>query len=459
VKSGADDFFYPRDITEEELTRLKPREFKEFHGITPAETKKIRVVKAGDGSAHLIEAKFLEPEVHSIMELDSVSIQRKQLQHQVLLVGQPKRALKGTHVLKYIQWGEREGFDKGATVEGRRKTGRLWYDVIPEKRSHVLWSKAHQYRHIAFLNSESFVSNCRMYDVYPKEQIEDQVLCAVLNSTIVAMTKTFFGRFVGREGSLDTEVVDTKMMLAPDARLASKDVAKRLHSAVSSMRKRKALPLVDVDGVGNLLSSELALKDRQDLDDAVLELLGIQSAKEREALRAELYEAMTILYREIRATEKKMQKFRALTARRGRPSPQSIADEIWDTLETKPLAKSLDDFVPAHAATDSVLLPPGKAQLVTNDMFNPNSLRIGGQYVTLGSPERAAYALQLTDDEISGTVSIPRDATICKQALADYHAHTAELDQQFRAHIATFTADEQIQERVLKELWHRARQK
>jgi hypothetical protein len=222
------------------------------------------------------------------------------------------------------------------------------------------------------------------------------------------------------------------------------------------MCKRIALPLMDVDITAKRWSGDIAQRDRQELDDAVLELLGIKDAKEREELRAELYEAMTILYREIRATEKKMQKFRSLTARHGRPSPQSIADEIWDTLETKPIAKTLDDFILTSAASDSILLPPGKAQLVTNDMFNPNSLRIGSQYVALGSAERAEYALQLAENGISGKVNIPRDAATCKKALAEYHAHVAELNQLFGENAAAFTSDEQMQERVVKELWRRA---
>jgi type I restriction-modification system DNA methylase subunit len=459
LTSGADNFFYPFDITEAEIARLtKSGEFKEYYGIRPSDTNRIRVLKAGDGSVHLVETRFIEPLIFNPMELEGIQINLEQLQRRIFLCALSKEELRKRgfkDALNYIRWGEQERFDQRPTCANRDR----WYDVRGGERGAMLWLKTQRYRFITPLNRQGFIANCRLYDVSTSTGASNETLGAILNSTIVALSRYCFGRIQGGDPVSETEVSDVKLMLVPDTRYATKTIANRFNKILKSMSARETAYLVDVDGTGNALSGELLQKDRQDLDDAVLELLGIKSAKEREALRAELYEAMTILYREIRATEKKMQKFRALTARRGRPSPQSIADEIWDTLETKPLAKSLGDFVPAHAATDSVLLPPGKAQLVTNDMFNPNSLRIGGQYVTLGSPERAAYALQLADDEISGTVSIPRDTTICKQALADYHAHTAELDQQFRAHIATFTADEQIQERVLKELWHRARQK
>jgi methylase of polypeptide subunit release factors len=93
VKSGADDFFFLRDVTEEEITKcsagLPPdspqiaKRFKEKWGIRLADTKRVRVVESGDGSRHLIEAEYLEPEVHSLMEIDSVEIDPAKLSRKI----------------------------------------------------------------------------------------------------------------------------------------------------------------------------------------------------------------------------------------------------------------------------------------------------------------------------------------------------------------------------------------
>jgi len=64
--------------------------------------------------------------------------------------------------------------------------------------------------------------------------------------------------------------------------------------------------MVIVDSAEPGWSGELALTDRQQLDDSVLELLGIGDAMERESLRAELYDELTKLYRQIRISERKM---------------------------------------------------------------------------------------------------------------------------------------------------------
>jgi hypothetical protein len=456
VTSGADDFFYPRDITEEELARfLNPRDFKEHHGIRPSETGKVRVVKAGDGSAHLIEAQFLEPVVFNLMEVDGVEIASSNLEKCIFVCSLSKDKLRKQglkYAVAYIRWGEQEGFGKRPTCANRER----WYDLRIGERGAMLWTKTQRYRHIVPYNQQRFIANCNLYDVSPKSGLDAQALCAVLNSTVVALSKQFFGRQFGGDPVLKTEVIDLSMMLVPDVRRADKVIVRRLCDALTKMRKRLALHLVDVDGAGEEWSGELALSDRQELDDAVLELLGISDANERQALRAELYAEMTKLYREIRATEKKMQKFRALTARHGRPSPQSLADEIWEAFEEKPTAKALHDFVPASAKTESVLLPPGKATLLTNDMFNPNSLRIGSQHIPFGTPERAEYALQVSEDGISGKVEIPLDPVICQTALRDHRAHRDKLNELFASTAAAFTADEQMQERIVRELWRRA---
>ena len=278
----------------------------------------------------------------------------------------------------------------------------------------------------------------------------------MLNSTVVALTKSLYGRYVGREGSLDTEVLDAKMMLIPNTASATADVIKRLRSALSSMSKRQALPLVDVDGIGDDWSGELALIDRQELDDAVLELMGITSSRERKQLRDELYAAITKLYREIRATEKKMQKFRSATARHGRPTPGSLADEIWESFNEKPTAKTLTDFIPAKVKTETVTLPGGKPKAIYADMFNPNSLVFGRQIITLGSPERVDYVLQLTELSVTGVIVVPIDPTLCEKALQAYRQHIDIVTDVFMNAAAGFTSDEQMQEKIVNELWRKA---
>lgn len=165
---------------------------------------------------------------------------------------------------------------------------------------------------------------------------------------------------------------------------------------------------------------------------------------------------MTQLYREIRVTERKMQKFRAMTARHGRPSVRSLAEEIWESFAEKPIAKTLSDFVPSEAKTEIVALPATKGSAVLNDMFNPSSLKFGAHYISLGAPERVEYGLQLSENGISGQVAIPLDPETTKSALGAFRVHVEELRETFTSEAASYTADEQMQERIVREPWKKA---
>jgi methylase of polypeptide subunit release factors len=451
VKSGADDFFFVRDVTEDEIQKcsagLQPgspqiaKRFKEKRGIRLADTKRVRVVESGDGSRHLIEAEYLEPEVHSLMEIDSVEIDPAKLSRKILLVSDPPEKLKGTHVLKYIKWGEREGFDQGATCAARAKT-RPWYDVTVDRRSPVLWPKAHQYRHIIPINEKGLIPNCRMYDLFLEEEIDAELLAGVLNTTVVALMKFLFGRPVGREGSLDTEVVDVNMMLAPDVRGVRPEVSQRVIDAFRDIRQRNSKPLLD----------EFAFADRQSLDDATLELLGIDAAESRENLRGDLYSQVDVLYKEIREVELKKQVERRETARRDRASPHTIAEEVWEEFDKTQLRNFPGNFIPDGEPVETVTLPAGKPK-VLDDLFHKATLQVNGNLVKLGSKVQAEFAAKVAALGHYGDVPVPNADRACERALESYRHYEAQMEAEFRELAEERSADPETQSRIVRELW------
>jgi type I restriction-modification system DNA methylase subunit len=454
VKSGCDKFFFPRDVTDKAIAEsLSESEFKERYGIRRSETDRVRIVHAGDGSQHLIEARYLEPEVHSLMELDSIEIDLQKIARQILLVPEPKEKLKNTYALEYIRWGEREGFNLGSTCASRP----LWYDLTDSRPGDMFWPMAQQYRHIIPLNPQHLICNHNLFDVFASPGTPREVLAAVLNSTVVVLFKHQFGRYMGREGNLKTEVVDVKMMLVPDPRCASPRVRRRLESAFDSMRRRKTLPMVDVDSKEVKWTGELSLSDRQQLDDAVLELLGISNAKERTRLRNELYEEITQLYRQIRVAERKMQRYRSETARGGQASPHSIAEEIWESREVPFNYRTPLDFIPVDADKEEIDLPAGRARIVTGNLFQPDGVQIGDRFLELGDPVRCQFIKELADLNMTGSIWVPTQPVTCQLSLNDYRAYVEQTTEHFMLLAAAYTAEEAMQERVVRELWRKSK--
>src|SRR5262249_27618588 len=97
IKTGCDGFFMPHDLTTQVLTKYADaREFKKQYGVdrSSVETRKIKIIKAGDGSVHPIEAEFLAPELHSPMEIDRPLVEESLLRRVVLLVNKPRSELR-----------------------------------------------------------------------------------------------------------------------------------------------------------------------------------------------------------------------------------------------------------------------------------------------------------------------------------------------------------------------------
>jgi methylase of polypeptide subunit release factors len=450
VTSGADAFFFVRDVTEDEIAKcsagLQPgspqiaNRFKEKRGIRLADTQRVRVVEAGDGSRHLLEAEYLAPEVHSLMEIDSVQIDPAKLSRKILLVSDPPEKLKGTHVLKYIKWGEREGFDQRPSCASRMPS-RQWYDLAPSKPGALLWPLAHQYRHIVPLNPKGIIANKRLFDVHPEEGISPKALCAVLNSTLVALLKYLYGRQVGREGNLDTEVVDARMMLVPDVRRSSSAIQERLHKAFDLMRGRDCQPLL----------KELDQAERIELDDATLELLGLRESAEQAEIRNELYSQISSLYREIREVELKKQVERRITARRERASPHTIAEEIWEEFDKAQLRVYPADFIPATEATETVALPAGKPKVL--DALLEGTLQVNAALIELGSKVRAEFAAKIVELGHYGLAPIPKSDRTCEKALESYRRYEAQIDSAFKDLAEERSADPETQSRIVRELW------
>jgi hypothetical protein len=97
-----------------------------------------------------------------------------------------------------------------------------------------------QYKHAIPANDHNLICNHNLFDISPKEG-EPGTLGGMLNSTWVVLSKFQYGRPVGVEGNLKTEVVDVKMMLVPNPNKAKKPAQERVAKAFENLKKRPAL--------------------------------------------------------------------------------------------------------------------------------------------------------------------------------------------------------------------------
>lgn len=484
VKTGSDGFFLPVDASEAELKKWSdPSQFEEQHGVGRAavESGQLKVVRCGEklGEMRVLEASVLEPEVHNLKDVKGFVARAKDCRRLMLMTGRPATKLP-EHAAAYVAWGNQIGIPNLKTVAGRVSEKKEWHDLTGHRRGAMFWSKAQQYRHVIPLNSDQLQCNCNLYDVTPREKVDDDVyrlaLNGVLNSTLSILSKTISGRPVGVEGNLKTEVVDVNMMPVPDVEQASLADRKRVASAMEKMKRRKPLDLIsprefsrsrheEAEEFQKLESlsdkSELDESDRRELDDAVLRMLGYGDSAERDRLLNSLYAYLRQHFIDVRQKEIKANKNKKKSKKRGgRDAPRAIAELVLKQLRERTpglfrLYPSgfVDGAVLSAMGIDTYDLPlEGDAEL-TNLLTANSVFRITkGKRVlfeqSVASREQGQLLLTLFRENVRGLVVVPHDAAACVVTSERFRAWIEERDSVLSRLLEENTADDDSRDKV-----------
>jgi chaperonin cofactor prefoldin len=300
---------------------------------------------------------------------------------------------------------------------------------------------------VAF-NSAGLIVNCNLYDVTIIDQTlrPPKVAAAVLNSTLVALFKIYFGRYAGTEGNLKTEVIDVNLLEIPDTRHATREIAAKLVSAFDRLRARQTQPMVEelfmdcrsserAEKLKELpisLPAELRMDDRRDVDLAVFELIGVSDAKEREKLCDQLYFETAKHFREIRIVEIKKQEQRAKSQGRGLRIDE-LALDVWDALaEDERL--SIPEWIESNFPQDWLAtIPDGNPKLPdAEDMLDAATVFFsntkGARATRLNCPTRAhaEVVYRLGKLGIRGEISLPNPA---EKLVADLSQRLSSIDR------------------------------
>ncbi|MCC7290803.1 MAG: hypothetical protein IT449_01935 [Phycisphaerales bacterium] len=344
------------------------------------------------------------------------------------------------------------------------------------KPGFAFWPKAQQYRHIIPANPERAICNCNLYDVASDALSagEQKALVALMNSTLVGLFKTFYGRWAGTEGNLKTEVVDVNLLELPDPRGVGAALADKLTSAVKSMSRRSVGRLIEeqlmdchlpqrarriADGP-LVLSDELRHDDRRALDDAVFELLGVMDTTERARLVQRLHETTARHFRAIRVVEIEKMEERSRTANR-RFSVQELAADAWDAAELSDLTPLAEWLRNRPECTSAMNIPEERPALLSpSPMFDPNTVyfgktKAGGRHVAhldCPSREHANLVVFVANEGIAGNICAPPDSAGCFAVLRDAVDRLGTARKRFGELADSRTSEPRLQAQIVEQL-------
>jgi type I restriction-modification system DNA methylase subunit len=277
--TGANDFFYLRDITDEIPEAERPK----HTGLSEEERRKkgIRICLNGWGAEVLIEREFLRPVVKSPKDVKGIIVRKEDLPWMILMVPfREKYPLRGKEVLKYIErWGEeRMKCNERPTCRARKP----WFYIEEREPWPILFPMIHNQRQAVGINKASAQVDHNLFELRPKNKRDTNILAAFLSSTFSALYKEFLGRVNLGLGAIKTEGVDIVKFPVLNSKKLLKSCKERIRKSLERLSARPIKPICE----------EIEMPDRRELDLAVLEALGFEDELEREMILEELYSAV-----------------------------------------------------------------------------------------------------------------------------------------------------------------------
>jgi len=192
-------------------------------------------------------------------------------------------------VLDYIKWGESPiyklrgsnewvGADKSPTCASRSP----WYNLglSNRKKPQIICPGIFWGRHIVFWNEAQVHTTDSQAEFHPKDPTTAKALCAILNSTFMALVFEFAGRNIeNRDKTISNQIKIDEFRSIPciDLRKLNSKIIKKLERAFDNISNR------DVE----TLDKEIQKPDRTDLDKIVfIDILGLKNNEMQEIREA-----------------------------------------------------------------------------------------------------------------------------------------------------------------------------
>ena len=136
---------------------------------------------------------------------------------------------------------------------------------------------------------------------------------------------------------------------------------------------------------------------------------------------------------------------------------QKSGDNLFE-IGAKPVLFTPRDFVPANAEKRSAHLREGNAELIHEPLLGTFGVKAGVQSEYFDTLEEAEFLKAVADVPMHGNIDVPTSPEICRAAINKYNEQRKGLEEILLAEAITFTNDETMQQRVVRELWKKMSQ-
>ena len=204
--------------------------------------------------------------------------------------------------------------------------------------------------------------------------------------------------------------------------------------------------------------SELDQADRHELDDAVLELLGIDEAPERESIREKIYEYLRGHYETVRQKEEAAILNKKRAKRASRMTPSEMADQVYKQLigADAGLARTYQDFLTPSLVerSEGMRIPAKGRPEIVDDMITVGvrfaTGRGKGTLVAARNQEQARLIALVAEAEgLNRHAFFPIAANDARRLCKQFERHVAARRKRVEELVEERTADFDLQEKIV----------
>ena len=422
--TGINDFFY-----------LEPLGLGEKPG-----TLRVKNSRAWVGE---IEEACLRPVIKSPKEAKSMVVDPASLKYRLFLPPIDPKAddleveLRMAYPLayQYMRWGAQQRTSQGQpwpdvlSVQGRK----AWWLILEKDPGKVLMPMINDKRFYVLENNEYQVDHNLFELLVSKKNLK--LISAIMNSTVFAFIREISSRVNLGGGATKTEGIDWKnSIFIPDPKLIDVDKANDIILNYDVIKNRFVKPIFQ----------EVKQKDRQALDAAVLEALGLDPKR----YLPQIYQGLVEMVNE-RLTLPKLRLARQQKEQRA--SSDQVKAQVQRELLPNGL-KPIGAFLPYRVEMARIALT-GKPQ--TWSIFFT-------EYTLLDAEGREVGKLQGSEDQVRYViyaalpgqylVEIPADPIVLGQAVQRYELYLQEEAQKLHERVLQATKDFKQTDRIVKEI-------
>jgi hypothetical protein len=373
-----------------------------------------------------IESQFLKLVFRSPDESDTILLNRANFNKFLLLVSKPKKDLKNTNVLKYINWGEKQNY--------KREKREDWYILDERKPAKIIWIRTPYNRHICFLNN----LNLQVVDHVEISLQNEKLYCAILNSTLYALFREFFGRSTLGLGTLKIEAMDVKQLPIIKYSKISESQKNRILKIFNTLSKRPIGTIFEEIGANSPeeVSLDKVKPDRRELDKIIMnEILGLTEEEQLEVYRAV-----------VKLVKERIERAKSVEKRKKEKGadPEALAEGILREVNINKLKKFPDEYI-GNYEYEVRKVPEGEPELGSD--LKGFFVKVDDKRINCDSSEEAQWIYYAILNGIT-SVKIPKNKKVMKDILKEYSNTYKKIQNEIKVKLESYILDRKLREKV-----------